>query len=94
MNGSFLQGRSPWSYEDPFHSEGQVVWGHSSNYEVFSLRPHRDSHGVLCSEFWKKIMCCLGFTGLLEARMVFSLGNILNRISEQEEITCETQSTV
>lgn len=38
-------------------------------------------------------MGCLGFTGL-EARMVFSLGNILNRVSEQEEIMCETGSSV
>lgn len=35
-----------------------------------------------------------GVSGLLEARMVFSLGNILNRISEQGEIKCEMESAV
>ena len=39
-------------------------------------------------------MGCLGFTGLLEAGMVFSLGNILNRISEQKDIMRETESPV
>lgn len=35
-----------------------------------------------------------GVTGLLEEGMVFSLGNILNRISEQEDIKCEMGSSV
>lgn len=71
---------------------GKESWATASITKHFHEGPTGSHEVLLCSEFWRKIMGCLGFTGLLEARMVFSLGNIMNRFSEQEEITCETGS--